>query len=222
MPANPNGPDANTGTSRSAAAPSICGSFSHKSPRPMSMQKKNAHTNAPAIAPVISTHSANSSRFAGLASLPMKTPWHQAANRGTQHCGYVSHIVTVDPPDKPRTLPQHDTPKPQGTRQPAVGPSRSRRPRPKPHVQQGPGNKKNRLPPLVTPGSGRRFEKRSKPKPLKAPTSSGSHLRQHHEQLRQHEADEAACRERDHPCKQHVLGNAPVHALDGTAWHPRP
>lgn len=38
------------------------------------MQKKNAHTNAPAMAPVISTHSANNSRFAGLASLPMKTP----------------------------------------------------------------------------------------------------------------------------------------------------
>ena len=74
--AKPNGPDASAGTSLPAAAPSICGSFSHKRPKPMSMQKKNAHTNAPAMAPVINTHSANSSRFAGLASLPMKTPWH--------------------------------------------------------------------------------------------------------------------------------------------------
>ena len=68
----PNGPSASPGRYASAAWPMSAGSVAQKSSIPLSIKKKNAHTNAPASAPVAMTHSRKSTRFTGFEKLGMR------------------------------------------------------------------------------------------------------------------------------------------------------
>ena len=68
----PNGPSASPGRHASAAWPMSAGSVAQKSSIPLSIKKKNAHTNAPAIDPVTMTQSTKSARLMGLEKLVMQ------------------------------------------------------------------------------------------------------------------------------------------------------
>ena len=68
----PNGPSASPGRYASAAWPMSAGSVAQKNSIPLSIKKKNAHTNAPAIDPVTMTQSTKSARLMGLEKLVMQ------------------------------------------------------------------------------------------------------------------------------------------------------
>ena len=68
----PNGPSASPGRYASAAWPMSAGSVDQKNSIPLSIKKKNAHTNAPAMDPVAMTQSTKSARLMGLEKLVMR------------------------------------------------------------------------------------------------------------------------------------------------------
>ena len=68
----PNGPSASPGRYASAAWPMSAGSVDQKNSIPLSIKKKNAHTNAPAMDPVAMTQSTKSARLMGFEKFVMR------------------------------------------------------------------------------------------------------------------------------------------------------
>ena len=88
----PNGPSASPGRYASAAWPMSAGSADQKNSIPLSIKKKNAHTNAPAMDPVAMTQSTKSARLMGLEKLVMRLRFvegRQGRTNATQTPYYI-------------------------------------------------------------------------------------------------------------------------------------